>query len=462
MFDLLIQQVHAYAPKDAGVVDIAVEAGRVTAIAPHINVPAARVIDGRGLTALPGLIETHAHMLLPFGGTCTNNDFYDGTTSGAFGGVTTLVDFADQVQGKTGPEQALDARRHQAAVSVTDHSFHVTLTEITPESLAAIPRLVAQGITSFKFYTAYKAGGLYVPPEDMRKAFAVIAEHGCIATVHAELDGPLEAATQELIAAGKTGVQHFPASKPACAEADAVQLVVDLARDTGCMALIRHISSAAGVRQVLDAQREGLSVYGETCPHYLCFTDEVYARPNGAEYIAHPSIRGEADRRALWEALAGNAVFTIGTDDCAFSLKQKHVSDKFYEVPGGMPGIETRLDVLYQLGVAQKRIGPERLADITSAYPAQIYGLYPQKGTLQPGSDADIVLLDTGKPHTIAAAALHEKTDYTPFEGMDVDMTLAYTISGGKTIVEGDTFTGKKGAGRLLKRGLPRKLGEIE
>lgn len=462
MTDLLIRQVHAYAPKDIGVVDIAVRGEQIAAIAPHIEAPATRVIDGRGLTALPGLIETHAHMLLPFAGTRTNNDFYDGTMSGAFGGVTTLVDFADQVKGGMGPEEALAHRQKQAEISAVDHSFHVTLTEITPQVLKAIPRLIEQGVTSFKFYTTYSAGGLYVPPKDMRRAFEVIAAHGCLATVHAELEAPLAAAEQQLMAAGKTGVEHFPRSKPACAEGDAVKLVIDLARDTGCMALIRHISSESGVRQVLDAQREELSVFGETCPQYLCFTDEVYARPNGAEYIAHPSIRGQANRTALWDALSGNAVFVIGTDDCAFDKKQKYVSDKFYEIPGGMPGIETRLDVLYQLGIAQNRIGLERLARITAAWPAQIYGLYPRKGTLRPGSDADIVLLDTGRPHTITAAALHERSDYTPFEGMAVDMTLAHTISRGAVIVEGNRFTGKKGAGRWLNRGLPRKLGEIE
>lgn len=461
MADILIRKVRAFGPEDLGLVDIALTGGRIEAVGSCLPIQADREIDASGLVALPGLIETHAHMLLAFAGTHTMNDFYDGTKSGVYGGVTCLVDFADQVKGGTAQE-ALEKRLVQARESAVDYGLHITLTDITEETLAAIPGLIRQGYPSFKFYTTYSDGGLFVSQEDMRRAFFAIAKHGGLATVHAELEPPILKATQRLKAEGKTGISHFPESKPDDSETEAIRMVIALCRETGCPVLIRHISSAQGARLVVQAQRKGLSVYGETCPHYLWFTREVYTRPNGADYIVHPPIRGREDREALWEALQSSAVFTIGTDDCAFYMQQKRVSDKFYEVPGGVPGIETRFFVLYQLGVAEGRIDHERFARLTSTYPAQIYGLYPRKGTLRPGSDGDLLLLDPRKNTQIQAARLHEKSDYSPFEGFSASVGLVAVFAGGRQLLSQSEFDGVRGAGRRLTRGCPRKLEEIE
>ena len=275
-YQLLIQNGTVVLPDKTSPVDIAVTDGQIAAIAPKIDAPSAQVIDATGCLIFPGIVETHAHMLLPFGGTRTMNDFYDGTRAGAFGGVTTLVDFADQVKGGSAWE-AYQQRRAQADGScAVDYSFHCTLTDINQETLDAIPRLMDEGVTSFKFYTTYSDGGLYVPPAQMRRAFEELARRGALATIHAEKESMILDATRRLKAQGRTGVSAFPESKPDESEEAAVREVIALAKETGVQALIRHISSKAGARLIQQAQAEGYAVYGETCPQYLYFQFIVY------------------------------------------------------------------------------------------------------------------------------------------------------------------------------------------
>lgn len=457
-YSLLIRNVQIYAPQDLGIGDIAISNGKIAAIGVGLEGHGAREIDGTGLTAIPGVIETHAHMLLPFGGTQTMNDFFDGTRAGAYGGVTTLIDFADQCRGGSvlaAVQARLAVAQRQCAV---DFGFHCTLTDINDETLQAIPALIDKGFTSFKFYTAYDASGLRVSYADMERAFRVIAAHGGIATVHAENEELIRAATEQLKAEGKTGWQWFLHSKPAESEPSAIRRLIDLARKTGVKLLIRHVSSAEGARMIAAVQREGLEVYGETCPHYLYFDQRVYNKENAADYIVNPPIRTAADREGIWRVLEEGAAFTIGTDDCAFYLRQKRASQRFYEVPGGMPGIETRLVMLHGLGVRTGKISMERLAELTARNPARLYGLYPRKGTIAVGSDADLVLLNTACEQTVTARKLHEKTDYTPFEGCTVHVAVDKTICGGRVLVDGASDTAEPGAGTLVKRGLPQSV----
>lgn len=460
MLDLLFKQAHAYAPEDLGIVNIGVAEGKIAYIGQELP-PARRVVACEGRPVLPGVIETHAHMLLPFGGTHTMNDFFDGTMAGALGGVTTLIDFADQTHGGTlaeALEQRLSLARADCAV---DFSFHLTVTDVNERSLAEIPALAAQGFTSFKFYTAYSASGLYVPAEEMARAFAAVAACGALATVHCETEAEVLAATEQLIKEGKTQVRYFSGSRPDHSEQSAIEQVIALARRTGAKLLIRHVSSAAGARLIADAQAAGQTVVGETCPHYLLLTREVYQRENGADYICNPPIRGEADRAALWQALEDGVKFTIGTDDCAFYLSQKRASDRFDEVPGGMPGIETRMPLLLSEGTGKGRFGYERLAHLTAADVAKLYGIYPQKGAIAVGSDADLILVEPCEPYPLTIACLHEKTDYTPFEGWPLTARIRMTLARGCVVAEDGVFTGRRGAGRLLRRGLPAALGEL-
>jgi len=453
--DLLIRQIHAYAPNDLGVVDIAVKDSKIAAIGTSLAWEADTVIAGKGKTLLPGLIETHAHMSMPFAGTKTMNTFQDGTFAGAFGGVTTLIDFAQQIGGTSLHQSLRDRLEEAEGRCYVDYGFHITLTDTSPETLAEIPDLCSEGFTSFKLHTTYKAGGLYIDTKGLEKCFAAVAKAGGLVTVHAENDDIMAAAAKKLIDAGKTAARFFPLSKPDEAEAEAVSRCIRIAGATGCKLLIRHISSRAAAEAILEAQHEGCPVYAETCPQYLAFTRQVYDREDGRDFILHPPIRGEKDREAIWNAIEAGMITVIATDDCGFFRRQKRMSDTFYGVPGGLPGIETRLLALCGLGIDSGRINFSRFAEITSETPAKLYGLYPGKGTIRVGSDADLVILDTNKRTVICADTLHEQADYTPFEGFAVQAALEKTIAEGKVIVDGSSFLGTKGAGRLLHRDYP-------
>lgn len=454
-YDLVIRGVHAYAPEDLGIVDVAVSGERIAEIAPNISGNAERTLDGTGKILIPGLIETHAHMSMPFAGTKTMNNFFDGTRAGAFGGVTTLIDFAQQINGislRGSLRDRLEEAKDRCAV---DYGFHITLTGTDAQTLAEIPSLCEDGYTSFKLHTTYKGGGLYIDTKGLEQSFAAIAACGGIATVHAENDDMIQAAMDRLIAQGKTDAVYFPEYKPDEAEAEAVDRCIRIAEQTGCRLLIRHISSQEAAHSILAAQRRGSPVYAETCPQYLAFTREVYTQENGRDFILHPPIRGAEDREAIWEAICSGIKITLGTDDCGFYRSQKRMFTTFYEVPGGLPGIETRLMATYGLGVDSGRISLPRLVDMASTMPAKLYGLYPKKGVLQAGSDADMVLLNPEKKTVIHAENLHEMSDYTPFEGMEASVALEKTFLRGKTIVDNGQYLGCAGDGILLKRGLP-------
>ena len=453
--DLLIRGIHVFAPEDLGVNDVAIADGKVAAIGARLELPAAQELDGRGKLLLPGVIETHAHMSMPFAGTKTMNTFYDGTYAGAFGGVTTLIDFAQQI-GAASLRQSLRDRLAEAeGRCCVDYGFHITLTDTSAQTIAELPSLCREGYSSFKLHTTYRGGGLYVDTDGLYRVFSEIARCGGLVTVHAENDEMIDAAMQRLLREGKTDFRYFPEYKPDEAEAEAVSRCIRIARETGCKLLIRHISGMEAAEAIAEAQAQGLPVYAETCPQYLAFTREVYAQENGRDFILHPPIRGAEDREAIWRAICDGMKITLATDDCGFFLRQKHMSDTFYGVPGGLPGIETRLLATYGLGVDTGRITVGRLAEMASLLPAKLYGLYPQKGVIRVGSDADLVVLDPSRETVLTAAALHEQTDYTPFEGFRVGAALEKTISRGRIIVDGDRFLGHAGDGRLLLRKLP-------
>ena len=459
MLDLLLRNAHVYAPEDLGIVSVGISDGTIAYIGKDAT-QARRVIDCEGRNLLPGAIETHAHMLLPFGGTQTMNDFYDGTMSGAIGGVTTLIDFADQTHGHS-VRSALEERLELAKECVTDYSFHCTITDLEAGALSEIPGLVRDGFTSFKFYTAYSASGLYLPEKEMTEAFRAVAEAGALATVHAETEREVLDATERLIREGKTAISYFSESRPDESEKSAIENVIRIAGKTGAKLLIRHVTSTAGVELIQKAQEKGQTVIGETCPHYLMLTRDVYLGEHGSDYICNPPIRGETDRQSLWNAVSGGAKFVIGTDDCGFYLSQKRVSDRFDRIPGGMPGIETRTPIMLSEGPGKGRFGYERLAHILSTDVAKMYGIYPKKGVIRVGSDADLFLEEPCAPYALTASMLHEKTDYTPFEGLMLDRKVGMTVSRGEIIAEHNTFTGERKRGRLLFRGLPGSIAEL-
>lgn len=451
-YDLLIKNGHVYAPQNLGVLDVAVAGGKIATLGSFLEQEAGEVVDATGKLVFPGLIETHAHMLLPLANAVTKNDFYSGTVAGAFGGVTTLIDFADQKKGRP-PLEAIEKRMAQASEkAVVDYSFHCTLTDINTETIRQMAEIVELGITSFKFYTIYKDDGLYVDDGEMLLAFEKVAELGALVTVHAENEAIVRRQTEELKSKGMVSPGYYPLSKPAISEVEAIRRVLLLAGETCVPVLFRHVSSAGGVRAIKEARSLGQEVYGETCPHYLTLTNDVYQRADGRNYIVHPPIRENKDLNGLWEGIIEGHIAVIGTDDCAFTKEQKMFSDLFYEIPGGMPGIETRLAVMYHEGVNKGRISIEKLVEITSTNVAKIYDLYPQKGVIQVGSDADLVVFDPAREVEICSDNLHDMADWSPFEGWKVQGSVVVTVSKGKIIVRDNEFLGKAGAGSFLAR----------
>jgi dihydropyrimidinase len=451
-YDLIIKNGHVFAPEDLGVIDIGIKNKKIIALSSDLGKEAHEVIMADGKLVLPGLIESHGHMLLPFGGTITKNDFYEGTKAGAFGGVTTLIDFADQKKGEL-PLTAIEKRMKQAEGKATvDYSFHCTLTDINQETLRQIELIMNMGITSVKIYTTYKNEGLCVDDGEILAAFQKIAELGGIVTVHAENETIINRATSELKSKGQISPMYFPLSKPRVSEEEAIYRVLLLAKKAEVPVLIRHVSSAEGVRAIEEAKKSGQKVYGETCPHYLTFTSQVYQRDDGRNYIVHPPIREDKDLKELWQGIRKGVISVIGTDDCAFTTEQKRLSDAFYGIPGGMPGIETRLSIMYTEGVYKGQISMEQLVKVTSTNVAKLYGVYPQKGTIKVGSDADLIVYDPLPENVIKAGNLHGKSDWTPFEGWKVRGKLDLTLAKGKVIVRGDEFLASAGEGCFLKR----------
>lgn len=446
----LIKNGHVYVPEDLGVTDIFIRDGKVAALGDLAGTPADEVIDASGRLVFPGVIESHAHMLLPLAEAVTQNDFYTGTVSGAFGGVTTLIDFADQKKGHPAMH-AVEARLAQAEDSIIDYGFHCTFTDITPETLAEMEAVVQRGITSFKFYTTYKGDGLFVDDGGMLAAFERARALGALATVHAENDDIIARATADLMAQGKTEPRYYPLCKPEISELEAIARMILLARQAGVRLLIRHVTSQSGIEAIAKAQAEGVAVYAETTPTYLLLTSAVYQGDSPAEFIVHPPIRAEKDREALWRAVFDGTVNTIGTDDCAFTRAQKRKAKNFWQVPGGLPGIEARLPLLYHEGVVNRGLSMQRLVHMLSTDVAAIYGL-GQKGALRPGMDADIVVFDPQKSWTITAGALHEQTDWCPFEGMQVKGKVEKTLLRGDIIIDKDRCLAQKGNGRYLAR----------
>lgn len=451
-YDLVIKNGHVFAPQDLGVISVAVKGNRIAALGEFDAEDAVSVIDASGKLIFPGLVETHAHMLLPLAGTVTKNDFYSGTVAGAFGGVTTLIDFADQKKGKL-PMEIIQERMGQAAGKcVVDYNFHCTLTDINDKTLEQMTDIVDMGITSFKFYTIYKDDGLYVDDGEILRAFERVRELGALATVHCENEAIVRRSTEALIAAGKEAPRYYPFCKPELSEVEAIQRVILLARHVGVPLLIRHVSSEGGVKAIREAKKAGQVVYGETCPPYLTLTSDVYQRDDGQNFIVHPPIREEKDKQELWRGLKDGTISIIGTDDCAFTKEQKKISDVFYKIPGGMPGIEVRLSIMYSEGVLKNRISTEQLVEITSTNPAKVYNLYPKKGAVMVGSDADLVVFDPNKEMTITGEGTHDMADWSPFEGWKVKGVAEVTISKGKVIVKDGKFLGKAGDGSFLAR----------
>jgi dihydropyrimidinase len=439
--------------------DIFCQDETITAIGrdlPSHRFQADRTIDAKGQYVLPGGIDVHTHLDMPFGGTTSADDFESGTMAAAFGGTTSVIDFAIQYRGQT-MRHALDEWRRKAeGKAAIDYAFHMIVTELEDAGLNEMDRMVRdEGVSSFKLFMAYP-GVFMVDDATIFRALRRTGENGGLVCMHAENGGVIDELVKEAIRKGHKSPKYHALTRPSRAEGEATGRAIALAEMAGVPIYIVHLSSADALEKVKQARDMGLPAYAETCPQYLFLSYDNYEEPgfDGAKYVMSPPLREKWHQDVLWKGLAKNDLQVISTDHCPFCMReQKELGrDDFSKIPNGAPGIETRLTLVHDGGVRQKRITVNRFVELCSTTPAKMFGLFPRKGTIAVGSDADLVVFDPAAKTTLGVKTLHMRVDYNPYEGTIVEGSPSTVISGGRVVIDNGQFVGKKGAGRFLKR----------
>jgi len=409
------------------------------------------VVDASGLLVLPGAIDVHTHFELQFGETLSSaDDFFTGTSAAACGGVTSIMDFVTPERGES-LHVALEKRKRIAAEKACiDFGLHMGISEINDLVLAEMAKVKAAGVSSFKVFMTY---AFRLSEEEFKRALSRAKEIDALIMVHAEDHELLEAKRAEFIAAGKTDAWHHYLSRPEDVETKAVEKAVELAKETGAKLYIVHLACAEGLKAIEKAQQEGYPVYAETCPQYLNFTCEVYKRSDGRNFVCSPPMKGEQSKKMLWYGIKNNIIDTLATDHCPFQSFDKDMGiNDFTKIPNGVMGVENLYP--YMLSEANKgNITFERVVELCSSNPAKIFGITPSKGSITPGSDADIVLYDPDKDFTISQKNMHSNIDYTIWEGTRLNGYPVRTYSRGNLIYKDGEFLGNSGYGQFLRRG---------
>ena len=429
------------------------------------------VIDASGKYVIPGGVDIHTHFDLPFGGTVVSDDFESGTRAAAFGGTTTIVDFAVQVKGETIREGFENWMKKAQGKCAIDYGFHMIVGDINDASLKEMEAITNDGVTSFKLFMAYP-GVLYSDDGEIFRAMRQAAKDGTTIMMHAENGIAIDVLREQAVQRGETDPKYHSITRPASTEAEAVHRAITLAELAGAPLYIVHMSAREAVAELTQARDRGFNVFGETCPQYLHLSVEDHVSLpgfEGAKYVCSTPIRfkSEGHQEYLWNALARGDLQVISTDHASFFYdddetlgRQKRLGEgNFTLIPNGLPGVEERVNVMYQSGVMGGRFDINRWIDLVATAPAKMFGMYPRKGTIAIGSDADIVIYDPNDSFTYSApATIHGNIDYTCYEGMKIEAKIDKVLSRGKVIVNGDEFLGSKGYGRYLKRGTSQML----
>lgn len=437
--------------------EVLIEDGAISAIARKIAVEADKTIDASGCLVIPGGIDPHTHMELPFGGTSASDDFRTGTIAAAHGGTTTIIDFAVQSHGQA-LNAALDAWHAKAeGKAAIDYGFHMICTDLPDSRLPEMKDLIRQGISSFKLFMAYP-GVFLVDDGTIFKAMTTASEAGGLICMHAENGVVIDVMVKKALAEGKTAPKYHALTRPAKAEAEGAGRAIALAEMAGSPVYIVHLSCHDALKKVVEARDAGLPAYAETCPQYLFLDSSYYERPGfeGAKWVMTPPLRDKENQERLWRGLQFDDLQVVSTDHCPFCMKeQKELGlNDFSKIPNGGPGVEDRMSLVYNGGVVSGKISVNRFVEITSTSAARIFGLFPKKGTIAVGSDADIVIFDPDKERTISASTHHMNVDYSAYEGMKVRGATRTVLSRGRVVIENGEFKGKPGDGQFLKRGL--------
>jgi dihydropyrimidinase len=455
-FDIVIRNGSVVTATDTYKADVAIANGKVAAIGDALPTQnASKILDASGRLVMPGGIDVHTHLDMPFGGTTSADDFETGTRAAAFGGTTTLIDFAIQYKGQP-LRQAFDTWMGKAASkAVCDYAFHCIMTDVSGGQLSEMNDLVREGVTSFKLFMAYP-GVFMLDDGSIFKALQTTSKNGGLVCMHAENGSAIDVIVQQALAEGKKAPKYHALTRPTTAEAEATARAIALAEMAGAPIYIVHLSCNDALEKVREARDRGLPVYAETCPQYLYLSIENFDAPGfeGAKYVFTPPLRQKWHQEKLWNGLKCDHLQVVSTDHCPFCFKeQKELGrDDFTKIPNGGPGVEHRMSLIYSGGVASGRFSANRFVELVATTPAKLFGLYPRKGTIAVGSDADLVIFDPHRTHTISAKTHHMRVDYSMFEGIQITGMPDVVLSRGKVIVEGDKFLGRAGQGDFLRR----------
>lgn len=451
MNDLVIKDGTLVRSNGINQADVGIRDGKIVDIGPGLK--GREEISAAGMLVLPGGVDPHVHIEMPTAVTITSDTWETGTKAAAFGGTTTVIDFIEPSYPKQPLLESFQKRLRQAqGQSAIDFSLHMTLCSADTETLRQIAGVVAAGIPSFKMYTTYT--GFRLSDEELLAAFEAITKAKGMAIVHAESDAIIQHAVYRLQNAGRLSVSDFPMSRPGTAEKEAVERVLNLADYAGTPVYIVHVSTRTGAVAIARARQNGQAAWGETCPQYLLFDESCLQTRDfsGAKYVCCPPLRTRQDQDGLWAALAEGNLQTVGTDHCAFNFNgQKDLGkDSFLEIPSGMPGIELRMALLYTFGVKTGRLTLEQWVELCCTAPARLFGLYPRKGGLIRGADADIVIFDPDLNETVTHSKVHEKVDYTPYEGIKLAGKVRTTLLRGQALVRDGIWVGNQKGGNFV------------
>ncbi len=436
--------------------DVYVDGERISLIGESLDVQADRVIDAAGKLVLPGGVDPHTHLDMPFGDTVTIDDVESGQISAAFGGTTCHVDFIIQPPGSTFADAVEQWRAKANGRQMIDMGYHMAVTDLknggTLEELASLPE---QGITSYKLFMAYK-GALMVDDETLFRTMEVAAETGALVMVHAENGDAIDVLVKRALAEGKTEPKYHALTRPPETEGEATNRAIQLARVAGSPLYVVHVSCRESVEPIARAREAGWNVHGETCTQYLFIDESFLERPNfeGAKWVYTPPPRPKENQDVLWNAVRTDTLSVISTDHCAFLWDGQKTMGKndFSKIPNGGPGLENRLHMIHEFGVRAGRISLNRMVELLCTNPAKLFGLYPRKGTIAVGSDADIVIFDPEKRHVISASTHHSKSDYNLYEGTEVTGTPEIVLLRGQLLIENDELVAEPGIGRFVPR----------
>jgi dihydropyrimidinase len=451
---LLIRNGRVVTPGLDEVTDIFIERETISAVGPSLSNTADAVLDASNLLVIPGGIDVHTHLDAPVGGTISSDDFETGTRAAAFGGTTCIIDFATQEKGHSLLE-ALDRWLEKGSKATIDFGLHMIIVDMPESRLGEIRQVADRGVTSFKLFMAYP-GVLMADDATILRVMARCRDVGALPCIHAENGNAIEDLVRLALSRGETRPVYHALTRPPAVEAEATHRAIALAELAQTPLYVVHVTCADAVKEILDARKRGLPVGGETCPHYLLLSIQDLDRPGfeGAKYLLTPPLRDATNHDPLWEALRHGTLQVISTDHCPFFFtRQKLANAKdFTHIPNGGPGIEHRLELLYHFGVNNGKLTVQRWVEITSTAPARVFGLYPRKGTIQIGADADLVLWNPRRRHTISASSHHMNVDYSMYEGITVDGGADTVVARGQILVRDGKWYGTAGRGKFLKR----------